>query len=617
MVSEIKNLTTNFQILFITFSLTAGTVNRADYLAKFFVYDCIETKFETVYNEISLSVSSPFVIISLCKIWGTEHSYENFQETSNVKPVAHFSNHAFLIRFDNINSYYKASLFELIYERLVIPLTHRKLFEYKAIKYRKYWQYDASIFKKDFLRSRYNIDELVIQNSEGAHNFFAYLDNQFPISIQKHDEKFKANNISDLSLKYHINSGYYHTCHYDSLYERLQALTHRFNAYDRIFCDTFERHGLHRSFQPYWDNSDIYLYRDRLLRDEFLSSFPPDASNAVYYASPKLTFMVLQKNPVTWQFIVRPFSKSLWVILVVYYVLFKVFRYLDIILEWINEQTWKLGRRRHDVFKMILYGYQEELNNVKERHGHTVETFHSFLRVIVTSAYGGMILFGILNPIYPWTPGTFAELNQTRNYYVCVAMSSAYGMIEQLKDSNILNGIDNSMILSRTEDLPADYLAKELKKEGKDKDKSYAAIMYDDKMNFWLKDYDLDQNISCLYERDWTASRNNTDSLGLTLGSTLKVEAPKKFYADKRWTKIILLDYYDCRDIEEVAERGISIQIKLFNYWTSDKFWNFNASILPLAFSINETVEFTCLAVESLYMRGFAWILGSEAIFSG
>ncbi|CAL8068587.1 unnamed protein product [Orchesella dallaii] len=416
-----------------------------------------------------------------------EHSYENFQETSNVKPVAHFSNHAFLIRFDNINSYYKASLFELIYERLVIPLTHRKLFEYKAIKYRKYWQYDASIFKKDFLRSRYNIDELVIQNSEGAHNFFAYLDNQFPISIQKHDEKFKANNISDLSLKYHINSGYYHTCHYDSLYERLQALTHRFNAYDRIFCDTFERHGLHRSFQPYWDNSDIYLYRDRLLRDEFLSSFPPDASNAVYYASPKLTFMVLQKNPVTWQFIVRPFSKSLWVILVVYYVLFKVFRYLDIILEWINEQTWKLGRRRHDVFKMILYGYQEELNNVKERHGHTVETFHSFLRVIVTSAYGGMILFGILNPIYPWTPGTFAELNQTRNYYVCVAMSSAYGMIEQLKDSNILNGIDNSMILSRTEDLPADYLAKELKKEGKDKDKSYAAIMYDDKMNFWLK----------------------------------------------------------------------------------------------------------------------------------
>ncbi|CAL8100358.1 unnamed protein product [Orchesella dallaii] len=427
---------------------------------------------DAVHEEIPLPMPSPSVLISICRLWGKE--YPN--ETTNVKPIAHFSHHAFLIRFDGISSYEMANMFELIYERLIIPLPQRNFFEY-----------DAEIFKKDFLRSRYNLDELIMHQSEGAYHFFVYNDDQFPISIQKHQEKFKAKNISDLEMKYYINSGYHHNCIHDSWYHKLQALTHGFNAYDRIFCDTFERHGLQRSFTPYWNVLDMYWFRGRLLRDELLSTFPPDASNVVFYASPKLTFVVLQKDPETWQFVVRPFNKSLWMFLIVYCTIFEVIRHLNIALEWIYEQIIKLKMKSKKIFSMILYEDRGKLKDMAERHKWTIETFHALLRITVTSAYGGMILVGILNPRYPWTPETFAELNHTRNYYVCTAKSSPDGMIEHLNESGKLNGVDKSMIMKRIHETPVDYLVKELKKEEEEKDKYYAAVMYDDKMNLWLK----------------------------------------------------------------------------------------------------------------------------------
>ncbi|CAL8068586.1 unnamed protein product [Orchesella dallaii] len=79
------------------------------------------------------------------------------------------------------------------------------------------------------------------------------------------------------------------------------------------------------------------------------------------------------------------------------------------------------------------------------------------------------------------------------------------------------------------------------------------------------------------------------------------------------WKSII----YDLGgSVEAAAEKGHSIQITLSNYWPFNEFWMFNSSVLPLTFAINETVELACLAVESLYMRGFEWRLGTKIILS-
>ncbi|CAL8121556.1 unnamed protein product [Orchesella dallaii] len=66
----------------------------------------------------------------------------------------------------------------------------------------------------------------------------------------------------------------------------------------------------------------------------------------------------------------------------------------------------------------------------------------------------------------------------------------------------------------------------------------------------------------------------------------------------------------------EDAIAGNSIRVTLSKTWLHDQFHNLNFSSSHLAFAINETVEFACLAVKYLYMEGFHWKLGQTKFIS-
>ncbi|CAL8121554.1 unnamed protein product [Orchesella dallaii] len=125
----------------------------------------------------------------------------------------------------------------------------------------------------------------------------------------------------------------------------------------------------------------------------------------------------------------------------------------------------------------------------------------------------------------------------------------------------------------------------------------------------------IDRNASCVFETDWT---RNPDLFSRTLGSAVTVELKDEVYPGETWIGIVVITLYDYLggSVEAAAEKGHSIQITLSNYWPFNEFWMFNSSVLPLTFAINETVELACLAVESLYMRGFEWRLGTKIILS-
>lgn len=404
--------------------------------------------------------------------------------------ISHFSLHSFIINLEEIGRE-EAYTLKAFYEFLLISSIHITIMQYIVDHYREFKQYDLGGAKNEFVHTRWNFDEFVLNNSQPALEVLAYYENQFPTSLQKRDERFKTNNVSDLDLRYYITSGYGQHCVHNDWYEKLLSLTYNFNAYDRIYCDVVEYHGLQNSVHDYYNHDDMYYFRGRLIRDGLVSTFPPDASTAVYYASPKLTFVVLQRNPITWMFVARPFQRSVWIFFMVTFTTLEVIRHLrKFPLYW---QFLQLKREiiKRKLFAIVIKSDETAFNDMGNRYRKVLEICSGILRIMLASAYSGMILVGILNPLYPFTPDTFKELNDTKNYFVGTAEHSPKDIMMHLHDKYILNKIESEMLQDRRYDTPAKYLALSVSKEfneiKENENKFYAAVMYNDKKDLWMK----------------------------------------------------------------------------------------------------------------------------------
>lgn len=349
-------------------------------------------------------------------------------------------------------------------------------------------------------------------------------------------------NISNLvphTLFYRVISGRGHKCKHGSIWKQLQSLTLNYNAYDRIFCDAFQYYNLH--FQGYWNDQDMYYLRGRLIRDEILSSFPPESSKTVYYASPMMTFVVLQRDAVTETFIFRPFPKSLWGLIVVSMGMLQISHYLA-----------KRG----------------SVKNVEEfdtkRFKNVIDFTSGMCRTVIVSAYGGMILLGILYPEYYWTPDTFSDLNGTTNYKICTSCYSPLKhtlLIERFKLNRILE--ENWVV--RKMRYPAEYLAAAKKiggiselaefqerKNGSEKALFLAALAYDDKINLWIKGreflhltYSIFGKIKLAHDRVLSEIRYISLPSGATRMHFL-LDAMKRGFTSGVWMRYHLLEmnYY-------------------------------------------------------------------------
>lgn len=388
---------------------------------------------------------------------------------TEVIPISHFSPHSFIIQFENMKGSRYVHLFKYLYEKLFVSSSLHRLFDFIRIHHKELGDRDCEQVKLDLIRTRWNHDNITVdENSSDVIQMLKFKDEQLPTSLQTLDHRFLTNNVSDLWLVYYFTSGFGQKCVHKNMYEKLKSLTLNFNAYDRILCDVLEQHGLQNSFKGYWNLGDMYHLRGNLLRDGLVSGYPPDISNAVYYASPRVTFVVLQKDPITWMYVWRPFQMTLWLFLLSTFAGVALLRFL-----------YEYGLKR-ELFTEIGTKYTNLLHIIKE-----------ILWITFSAAYGGMILVGILYPQYPWTPNTFANLNNTDNYFVGSAEFSPFFIMDRLLKQYKLNNVNQNMIKNRIMCSPADYLLYAASKEFNDikeyHNKYYAAIMYDDKMNLWLK----------------------------------------------------------------------------------------------------------------------------------
>ncbi len=168
-----------------------------------------------------------FTLFSYCHLPENQNSTSQFHKNYFVA-VSHYSLHFYTVLLKDINS--EALTFKSFYETCLVSSPHYQSLEYISIKYREFSQFDVTESVTNFIRTRWNLDQIILINSQ-ALEIFNY-QGQFPISLQSKDIRYKQNNVSDLSLMYFITSGYGQQCTHKNLYEKLASLTLNFNAYD-------------------------------------------------------------------------------------------------------------------------------------------------------------------------------------------------------------------------------------------------------------------------------------------------------------------------------------------------------------------------------------------------
>lgn len=429
----------------------------------FMAYKCLEN-----FSYPTSSNYNTFTLFSYCHLPDNQTTFPLPKKT-NFVAVSHYSLHSYVVVLKDINS--EAWKLKSFYEQCLVSSNHFALLNYISLKYREFSQFDVTESVTNFIRTRWNLDQIILINSQKSLDIFDY-QGQFPKSLQAKDKRYQQNNVSDLNLMYFITSGYGQQCTHENLYNKLSSLTLNFNAYDRIFCDVVEHHGLQHVFQGYWNHDDMYYLRSVLIRDGLMSSFPPDTSTAVFYACPQLTFVVLQRNPITWLLVIRPFEYSLWILVYVTVGVLGTICNFDRIID-------------HFSYSLSI------LTNCLNKCSKASDICIGLLQILLTSAYSGMILVCILHPLYPFIPKTFEDLNGTTNYFIASGLHSPEGIIKYLQDMNILNKIKNDMINDRTRETPAEYIEYSLSSEFANvtgnHNKFYASVMYDDKMRLWMK----------------------------------------------------------------------------------------------------------------------------------
>ncbi|CAL8100361.1 unnamed protein product [Orchesella dallaii] len=460
-------------------------ISNKVYLANIHVFNCLNPGNDPFTNTAAQRHPIPNVIVSLCSIVGRPDGSGNFySKNPEVLPVPHYSSHAYHITFLNVSTDEEADIFRIFYEKLSLTAIQHQYFDYKMSKFiKKFHQFDAPAFKMEVLRSRWNIDDLILLGSNvSLLRLLSFLNDQVPRSLE--EKMNRSKNISDFSadmLFYTMYSGWRQTCRHPTKFDKLKSLTLNFNAYDRIFCDAFDYYNLH--FDAYWNLWDLYWLRGRFLRDDLVSSFPPDpGSHVLYYASPHISYFLMQQPPLKFTFIFRPFSRPLWIILVCTVSIFLcIFNFYSPVVNGLLGNQLRNAVIPFSTESLNTSTVENDQTNMSKRFESNINLLFGILQTKLTAAYTGMILYGIINPLFPWTPNTFSELNKTTNYRPAIAFVSPVEAVN-LQDNFVLNGIPIERWNERTNHSPTDYLMED------DKDKAfyYAPLTYDDKMDLWI-----------------------------------------------------------------------------------------------------------------------------------
>jgi len=285
-----------------------------------------------------------------------------------------------------------------------------------------------------------------------------------------------------------------------------------------LFCEVFTFYNL--TFQVNYEFQYHQWYASFLIRDDVISAFAPDP-NAVFYGSPGITFVLLKESPVLWTSIFLPFDLTVWILI-------GICSAFDFLVSQILLSLFDLKNCRGPI-------YSENIG------GRVSRSFIRLGRVVVTAAYGGMILVGILYPLYPWSPKTFKELNKTTNYIGTTSFHSAV-QPKHLIDTFMLNGIskwiDREKIRS-TRPTPGSYLlVDEL-----DKSNRYALLMFDDrKYDFIYGRRELNHTAGYLQrlEMDKESVLKEIRYISVAPGATklhFLIDAIRRFFETGGWMK--------------------------------------------------------------------------------
>jgi len=371
-----------------------------------------------------------------------------------------------------------------MYSRVSLTQQRLDFFEYSSKNYPKYRNFESWAFKTDYYHSQWNQDRFVIHDShelilghisEGT-NF------QKPTFFQNKEDRVE--NIQRMYLMYSTLSGWGgNRCRFYTRQEQLFFLTEQYNAFDMLFCEVFNYFNI--TPQVDFNFKEVRWTRNFFFRDDLTTSFPPE-SNAVFYESPGITFVMLREPPLFWNNIIRPFTFDVWMF---------VLACLVIIPACTKVFYKEMSSQPFAIFKPSCYyslnsfiGGFSILNRSGNTEGERVDSSRCWgfsvhiYRLILTSAYSGMILGNFLNKSYPWSPSTFRELNSTSSVILTTFKSSAVGPDMLINKSYLLNGV-KGFVIDREDPTygtkPA--LGHFLDDDEKDLEHRYALFMYDDK----------------------------------------------------------------------------------------------------------------------------------------
>ncbi|XP_035706480.1 uncharacterized protein LOC118435142 [Folsomia candida] len=401
---------------------------------------------------------------------GKMHTLNTSDEWIGVNHIAKFGTHSFT------HIFYRASDSSIeswidIYSKLQLSQFSKDFFNFSQSYYRKYDDYNSSTFKTDRLRSLLVKDKFIfIETSASSKAKITHIIHD-SITLQNLPEYMQSTINSSKSdgepqtewgyptVLYSTLAGWGSRCKFSNIYDQLSNLTLRFNANDMLFCEVFLHFNL--THQTSYHFSAYRWARLFTLRDDLLSAFIPD-SNAVFYSSPGITFVVMKEAPLVWGNIFQPFSPIVWAFLGVCGILSGLFTYCI---------------TGNASYKILSLAKTEKLSQ------QIWMPIQEYVLLVLRSAYGGMILVGLLVPLYPWTPKTFSELNQTNNFIAATAYSEAV-QPEHLRDTKVLNGIKkwrDREVEGPAKSTPSSYL----EDDANDTAHRYALFMYDDRKLFF------------------------------------------------------------------------------------------------------------------------------------
>jgi len=388
--------------------------------------------------------------------------------TDAPRQVVRFGAHRFTHAFYSADEPQFLACWKIIYAQITLTSHQVNFYKWALQKYTKYPQYDTQTLISDYLHSQWNQD-IFLPYSPSTMSFLVtqLQENlgQLPTLFQR-DHQLPPTKLKDFPvLFYSPLSGWGGSyCPFKApILKLLPELTNSFNAYDRLFCDAFD--ALNVTFTVSYNFGEFRWVRSFLLRDDLVSAFLPDPG-ALFYASPGITFVILKEHPILWNNVLRPFTPLVWGATIAAFSAY--------ILS--QEVFAHVGR--------LMSAPRSRSASIISKPQNTLELITSFGQLILTMAYSGMVLVGLLLPVYSWSPRTFQELNKTKRIFGATSYATAIDP-HRLISTEVLNGITlwKDREVEREKKLtPGMYLHD----DEQDEQTRYALLMDDDKKSLFI-----------------------------------------------------------------------------------------------------------------------------------